>query len=287
MIQSLVLSDMNQQLLDAFLEYLVILKGLSKNTIKAYIQDLTTLASFTDLKHKSLLEVDSAMLVEFLSTFKNKRTQNRKLSSINIFYNFCHKQFNLQDKPKSEFAKLSKNLPKYLEYTEIQKSLSLIDTTCELGMRDYALILFLYASGIRVSELISIKKSDVSGEWLTIRFAKNSKQRVVPLAKLAIEKLKIYLDNRTHKSDYLWLNFHGKPLSRIAIFNITKKYSGVSPHVFRHSFATSLILGGADLLVVSELLGHSNITTTQIYTHIKKQHLEQTINKYHPMKDSF
>ena len=118
---------------------------------------------------------------------------------------------------------------------------------------------------------------------MKVIYAKGSKQRIVPIASIAIDALNDYLNKLEKKSDYLFLNYKGTPLSRISVFKITKKYYNVSPHTFRHSYATSLILGGADLMVVSELLGHSNIETTQIYTHIQQKHLTQTINSFHPL----
>ena len=162
-------------------------------------------------------------------------------------------------------------------------NLQLIDKTKELGLRDFAMILFLYATGVRVSELIQIKKNDIEENLIKVLYAKGSKQRVVPIAKVALNALYDYLNSRKTKSNYLFINYKGEPISRISVYKITKKYFNVSPHVFRHSYATSLILGGADLMVVSELLGHTNIETTQIYTHIQQQHLNETIKQYHPL----
>ena len=190
----------------------------------------------------------------------------------------------LLDIPKSDFAKISSVLPKYLSFEEINLGLSSINRDNELGKRDYAMILFLYATGVRVSELISLKKNDIiDNSWVKIRFAKGEKERIVPVAKIALDALDEYLTIRKHKNSYLWLNYKGSNLSRISAYKITKKYFNVSPHVFRHSYATSLILGGADLSVVSELLGHANLVTTQIYTHIQQIHLKDTIETYHPL----
>jgi integrase/recombinase XerD len=162
--------------------------------------------------------------------------------------------------------------------------LSLIDRSTLQGLRDYALILFLYASGCRVSEALNAQRSDVLEGWLKIRFAKGEKERVVPLAPVAVEALEAYLEKQTMASSYLWLNYRGEQLSRISAYKIVKKYLGVSPHVLRHSFASSLIIGGADLRVVQELLGHSSLETTQIYTHIQKQNLQETMHRYHPLQ---
>jgi len=185
-------------------------------------------------------------------------------------------------------AKVPKNLPKYLSFEEIKEGLNRIDTSKLLGLRDYALILFLYASGCRVSEAILSTRDDLNSKdpknaWLKIRFAKGQKERMVPIAPIAIEAIENYLHKASIQSKYLWLNYRGEPLSRISAYKIVKSYLNVSPHVLRHSFASSLIVGGADLRVVQELLGHSSLETTQIYTHIEQGHLAQTINSYHPL----
>lgn len=277
-------------ILVAFKEYLTIIKSLAKNSIDSYLADLKSFEEFLNSsKNKQLLDSTSEDLIDYLKAVKNPRTQNRYLSSINSFYKFCDENFDNTNIPKAPFAKLPKNLPKYLSNGEVLNNLKLIDKTKELGIRDYALILFLYATGVRVSELIQIKKNDIEQNWVKVLYAKGSKQRVVPIANIALDALNQYLKIREKKSEYIFTNYKGNHLSRIGVFKITKKYYNVSPHIFRHSYATSLILGGADLMIVSELLGHSNIETTQIYTHIQQQHLKQTITKYHPLnkKDNY
>jgi integrase/recombinase XerD len=267
----------------AFKEHLTIIKSLSTHTVEAYLRDVEDFEDFLHLKNKKLLNSTSEELIDYLKTIKNPRTQNRHLSSINSFYNFCNQSFDTVDKPQASFAKLPKNLPKYLSNEQIINNLELIDRSKELGLRDYAMILFLYATGVRVSELIHIKKNDIEDSLIKVLYAKGSKQRVVPIAKSALNALYEYLNSRKTKSNHLFINYKGDPISRISVYKITKKYFNVSPHVFRHSYATSLILGGADLMVVSELLGHTNIETTQIYTHIQQQHLNETIKQYHPL----
>jgi len=158
-----------------------------------------------------------------------------------------------------------------------------VDERSWLGKRDIAFVLFLYASGARVSEAINATKSDIQDGWLKIRNAKGDKERMVPLAPTALEAVNGYLHERPFVEDALWLNYQGKKMSRITAFKITQKYLGVSPHVLRHSFATALILGGADLRVVQELLGHVSIDTTQIYTHLHREDLAQTLRHNHPL----
>ena len=255
-------------------------KGVAPATRNAYLQDLRQLA---DAFGDRILDLGTDELLEWLGTFENKRTLNRKLASINAFYSFCHRQDLKDFAPKIPMAKLPRNLPKYLSHEEIRAGLDLIDRSTLLGKRDYALILFLYASGCRISEALSAERKDLKEGWLTIRFAKGSKERMVPLAPEALEALEEYLEARDWGSTALWLNSRGTPLSRVGAYKIVKKYLGVSPHVLRHSFATALILGGADLRVVQELLGHSSLLTTQIYTHIEQAHLARTVQECHPL----
>ena len=268
-------------LLTAFEEYLSVTKALDTLTISSYLSDLTQLE---DATQKILTKLDTTDILQFLASFENKRTLNRKLSSINAFFAFCHKQDFTHEKIKIPMAKVPKNLPKYVSNEEILDGLNLIDRSNLIGLRDYALILFLYASGCRISEALSAQRADIVEGWLKIRFAKGEKERVVPLAPVATQALERYLQEQDISSPYIWLNYRGEQLSRISAFKIVKKYLGVSPHVLRHSFASSLIIGGADLRVVQELLGHASLETTQIYTHIQKQNLADTMNSYHPLK---
>jgi len=269
-----------RDILSAFEEYLSVTKALDELTVSSYLGDLKQLA---ERVKKPLTKLETTDILSFLSTFENKRTLNRKLSSINTFFAFCHHLSFTHEKINIPMAKVPKNLPKYLSPEEIMAGLGLIDRSTLQGLRDYALILFLYASGCRVSEALNAQRSDVLEGWLKIRFAKGEKERVVPLAPVAVEALEIYLEKQTMASSYLWLNYRGEQLSRISAYKIVKKYLGVSPHVLRHSFASSLIIGGADLRVVQELLGHSSLETTQIYTHIQKQNLQDTMRSYHPL----
>jgi len=268
-------------LLIAFEEYLSVTKALDTLTVSSYLGDLTQLE---ESSQKILTKLDTTDILKFLSTFENKRTLNRKLSSINTFFHFCHKQDFRHEKIKIPMAKVPKNLPKYMSSDDILQGLKNIDRSKVMGLRDYALILFLYASGCRISEALNVQRSDIVDGWLKIRFAKGEKERIVPLAPIAVEALEEYMQEQDMASSYIWLNYKGDLLSRISAYKIVKRYLGVSPHVLRHSFASALIIGGADLRVVQELLGHSSLETTQIYTHIQKQNLAETMKSYHPLK---
>jgi integrase/recombinase XerD len=266
--------------LEAFLEYISVIKVQSRATIEAYRNDLQQYEHF--LK-KEIISSTTEELLSFLATIENPRTLNRKLSAINAFFNFCLKSSFIDEKPKVTLSKTPKTLPKFIEYDEIMQAIDLIDQSSWIGKRDAAFVLFLYASGARVSEAINVKKSDIEEGWLKIRNAKGDKERLVPLAPTAITYLQRYLHERPFVEDALWLNYQGKKMSRITAFKITQKYLGVSPHVLRHSYATALILGGADLRVVQELLGHVSIDTTQIYTHLHREDLAQTLRENHPL----
>ncbi len=269
--------------LEAFLEYLLINKGVSKNTYEAYKRDLT---QFEEFLGKNIIEADSNDVIRFLSQIENKRSLNRKLSAINSFFDFAYKRDYVGEKFKIKQAKLPKTLPKYLTKEEILNSISHIDYNSSwYELRDKALILFLYATGLRISEALNIKLSDIEDGWVRVEMAKGEKQRLVPIADVALNAINEYLSKRPCNSEYLFVNKNCNKLSRISAFNITKKYLNVSPHVLRHSFATSLVLGNADLRVVQELLGHASLNTTQIYTHIQKENLKETILKYHPLED--
>jgi integrase/recombinase XerD len=266
--------------LEAFLEYISVTRALSKKSVEAYKGDLQAIENELN---KPLINLETNSLLSLLCKYKNKRTLNRKLSSVNAFFDFCYKsQFN-ETQRKLKFSKIPKLLPQFLSFNEIQNAIKLIDRSTWLGLRDYALILFLYATGARVSEALALGRDDIDGEWLHIRHAKGEKERIVPIAKVAKAAIETYLHALEKEYNHVWCNYKGERLSRISAYKITQKYLGVSPHVLRHSYATSLISGGADLRVVQELLGHASLLTTQIYTHIQKQDLKETVDVFHPM----
>lgn len=266
--------------LEAFLEYIQVTKALSKKSCEAYRSDLLQIEEVTK---KPLISLDTNATLGALSSYDNKRTLNRKLSAINAFFEFCFRSDFVTEKQKIRLAKIPKNLPKFLSYEQIQAGIRSIDSTEWIGKRDAALILFLYATGMRISECLNMRLDDIDGNWLRVRHGKGDKERLIPVAKEALTLLQHYLNECPFEKEQIWLNYRGAPLSRVSAFKITQKYLGVSPHVLRHSYATALILGGADLRIVQELLGHSSLLTTQVYTHIQKQNLQDTVLKHHPM----
>ncbi len=266
--------------LEAFIEYITVTKALSKNSIAAYESDLKSIELAAD---KPLILLESATVLELLSKIENRRTINRKLSTLNAFFTFCHQNRFIEGFSKFKLSKLPASLPKYLSYEEIMQPLSSMELTGWMQMRNYALILFLYATGVRVSECLSIQTRDFEGSWVRIRHGKGAKERYVPVAEDAIEAIHRYRDALPYDTTVLWLNSRGTKLSRISAYKITREYLNVSPHVLRHSFATALITGGADLRVVQELLGHASLLTTQIYTHLQASHLIETVDQCHPL----
>ncbi len=266
---------------EAFLEYITVTKALSRATILAYRSDLYDIESRAGM---ALIQIDSAKALELLGGIQNRRTLNRKLSALNAFYAFCHKSRFVEEPIHLGLSKLPKTLPKFVTFEQVKQGIESIKRNDWIGLRDYALILFLYASGLRISELLQMEFRDISEGWLHVRHGKGDKERIVPIAIDALNAMQRYVDATPFEHESVWLNYQAKPLSRISAFKITQKYLGVSPHVLRHSYATALILGGADLRVVQELLGHASLNTTQIYTHIQKQNLQETVLRCHPMR---
>lgn len=266
--------------LEAFIEYISVTKALALTSVSAYQSDLLIIENELNLP---LISINTQKLHKYLFSITNKRTLNRKLSALNMFFNFCYKSSFTEDNKKFPLSKISSTLPKFLTNDEIMRGLKLCDKSSWLGLRDYTLILFLYATGLRISECLNVTKSDIEEVWLRVRHGKGDKERLVPIASNVVQIIEQYLTARPFESDYIWSNYKGSQLSRISAYKITQKYLNVSPHVLRHSYATALILGDADLRVVQELLGHSSLLTTQIYTHIQQQHLQKTVLQHHPL----
>ncbi len=288
-----------------FKAYLKLERGLSDNSLESYIRDVRKLVEFLEIKEKTVspLQIQSSDVEEFLGYIHEiglgARTQARMLSGIKAFYKYLLVEDLLDDDPTGliEGPKLSRKIPDVLSLEEINDLLAAIDLSSPLGHRNRAMLETLYACGLRVSELITLKISDFYPEEEYIKVTgKGNKERIVPMGEEAIQQNLYYmhhyrneLDIKPGCEDYLYLNRRGKNLTRVMIFTIVKnlvEYIGlkknVSPHTFRHSFATHLVEGGANLRAVQDMLGHESITTTEIYTHIDRKYLRETILKFHP-----
>ncbi|MDR2639081.1 MAG: tyrosine-type recombinase/integrase [Helicobacteraceae bacterium] len=266
--------------LESYLRHCKTVLALSRATIEAYKNDLS---QFCEAVDKPLDRLESDDIYAFLTRFENPRTLNRKLSAINGFLDWCYDRLLSDENYKIKGAKIPRSLPKYLSPEAIDRALGLIDQSGWIGKRDYALILFLYATGARISEALKAQTNDIEDGWLRVRYGKGAKERMVPIAKRALIALDSYIADRPFFSERLFINYKGRPLSRVFAFKIAQRYLGVSPHALRHSFATSLIVGGADLRVVQELLGHASLNSTQIYSHLEPRHLLDSVNRFHPL----
>lgn len=291
-------------LLDEFSSYLSIEKGLSQNTVSSYRTDLTKFLEFLQEQKVSDLRVVNKNTLDDFITVLNKgkltsRSQARYISSLKHFFKFLLSQNIIENNPteKIDTPKLEKRLPQILTYPEIESILECVDTSGPIGIRDRAIMETLYACGLRVSELINLKRRDLLFDLEVIRvFGKGSKERIVPIGRSAIEWIQNYLKfsrnllaGTLETKDILFLNTRGKKLTRMGIWKILQRYAvlvglegKMHPHIFRHSFATHLIEGGADIRVVQEMLGHSDISTTQIYTHLTREYLIEVHKLYHP-----
>jgi integrase/recombinase XerD len=288
-----------------FKSYLKLERSLSKNSIDAYIHDVDKLQQyFVFIKQTtSPTNVESKDIKEFLVWINElgmtPSSQARVLSGIKAFYKYLLLEDILKEDPSSlvETPKLGRKLPDTLSLDEINIMLDSIDLSTPEGVRNKAILETLYACGLRVSELVNLKISDIYFEIDFLKVTgKGNKERFVPLGNSAKKFIKIYLQEiRVHvnikkgEEDLLFLNRRGSRLSRVMIFNIIKQTAilanirkSISPHTFRHSFATHLVEGGADLRAVQEMLGHESITTTEIYTHLDRNYLKETILSFHP-----
>ena len=291
--------------IEGFKEYLKLEKNLTSNSIHAYETDLKKLVSFLDekgyvvgpedIKLSHLKELRAWVTENGISP----RTQARIISGIKSFYKFLMIEEKVDRDPTALLStpKIGRKLPQILSVEEIDAIINSIDTRKSEGQRNKAILETLYSCGLRVTELIDLKISNLFFENGNIRIiGKNNRERTVPISTKAIKEINLYLSEyrRTLKiskadEDVLFLNRRGKKLSRVMIFtiikNITKRagiHKSISPHTFRHSFATHLLKGGANLRDIQEMLGHTSIITTEIYTHIDDEYLKETINSFHP-----
>jgi integrase/recombinase XerD len=291
--------------LQSFRNYLKLERSLSANSIEAYLGDLNKLFQYFESVNQQpqVKEITAADLKLFLSWINGlgmlSSTQARVISGLKSFFSFLLLEEVITTDPSAllESPRLTRHLPDTLDIHEINGMIEAIDASKPDGMRNKAILETLYGCGLRVSELINLKISDVFQENEFIRvIGKGNKERLVPIGNEALKYINIYLqETRVHIpikkgfEDYIFLNRAGSRLSRISIFNITKALAlksglkkSVSPHTFRHSFATHLIEGGADLRAVQEMLGHSSITTTEIYMHLDRDYLKGVITEFHP-----
>ena len=288
-----------------FKDYLKLERSLAENTIEAYLRDIAKLRQFLEFDEVEIgpTKVTQANLIGFIGFINalgmSRYSQARMVSGIKAFYKFLlYEELIIKD-PSAllETPKLGRKLPDTLDLPEIETLFSAIDLSTPEGTRNRAMLETLYSSGLRVSELITLKISHLHEDIGFIRvLGKGSKERLVPIGKEALKHIKLYRDHvRVHVDvkpgfvDHLFLNKRGKGLSRVMMFMIIKDLAkltnlkkNISPHTFRHSFATHLIEGGADLRAVQEMLGHESITTTEIYTHLDRDYLKQVITEYHP-----
>jgi len=290
-----------------FKGYLLLEKSLSKNSIEAYVHDITNLEQFFETKKISVSpeRVTFQHLREFLAFIIElgigPRSQARMISGIRAFFKYLIMEDLITQSPAEllELPRLPQKLPEVLSIEEIDLLINAIDLSTPEGQRNKAMLETLYCCGLRVTELVTLKISDIVFEEEFVRvIGKGNKQRLVPLGKSAEKFIKIYLEEvRPHipvqkdMQDIVFLNRSGKGMTREMVFIIIqqlKKKAGlnkkISPHTFRHSFATHLVEGGADLRAVQEMLGHSSITTTEIYTHIDREYLRDAILRFHPRK---
>ena len=288
-----------------FRNYLKLERSLSQNSIEAYVHDVNLLEQYLEFAklEVSPLAISRKHLQNFLQHINDlgmsAHSQARILSGIKGFYKYLLSEELIEKDPTTliEGPRLGRKLPDTLGYPEIVKLLEAIDLSSPEGGRNRAMLEILYSSGLRVSELVELKRANVYFDLGFLRvIGKGNKERLVPIGRDAMRYLKIYLEEiRVHVpvqktfEGYVFLNRRGMKISRVSIFLIIKALAAkvglkksISPHTFRHSFATHLIEGGADLRAVQEMLGHESITTTEIYTHLDRDYLKQVIKEFHP-----
>src|SRR5690606_5968843 len=277
--------------------------GLAENSIEAYQNDVLKLQHYCELHEITIPQITTKELQNFLLWINefsiSTYSQARILSGIKTFFKFLQIEYDYESNPAEliEAPRIARKLPSVLSIEEIDQLIAAIDLSSPEGMRNKAILEILYGCGLRVSELCNLKRSNL---FLDVEFikveGKGNKERLIPIGQQAIQYLKIYLNEvRVHtpvkagNEDYVFLNRRGAALSRVMIYIIIKDLATkinlqkeISPHTFRHSFASHLVEGGADLRAVQDMLGHESITTTEIYTHIDKDYLQSVITPYHP-----
>lgn len=291
------------ELADAYLHYLAVEKGLSRNTLEAYSRDIKAFIEF--LKGRSLQDlrgVDRRTALQFVKALEAKglslRSINRSLVAVRGFFRFLVRDGYLEEDPWEEMGlpSLPRRLPEVLTEGEVERLLEQPDPSTPLGMRDGALLELLYGTGMRVSEASDLRLEALQLDlgFVTVK-GKGGKERVVPLGEVAKERVVLYLKKgrpslaKSSASPYLFLNPRGGKLSRQGVWKVVKRYAlaagiktRITPHTLRHSFATHLLRRGADLRFVQAMLGHADISTTQIYTHVDREYLRELHRRFHP-----
>lgn len=291
----------------AFRNYLQLERNAAKNTVEAYIRDVQKLYAFLEVEKfsTSIQDIQKKHIDQFLiyliEQFSlQESSQSRLISALKAYFQFHLYENNISASPAEliEAPKTGRKLPDTLSFEEILKMLEVFDLSKASGVRDRSILETLYSCGLRVSELCQLKMSAIQSEIQLIRvIGKGNKERLVPIGKDALKYLQMYTTGyRCHMQiadqhrDFVYLNLTGKPISRVSIFLMIKKTAAtagirktISPHTLRHSFASHLIEGGADLRAVQEMLGHASITTTEIYTHLDSSFLRKTIEQFHPL----
>ena len=286
-----------------FKSYLKIERSLSDNTIDSYLRDVRKLSDFSQEKNLNELQITRTEVKEFIADINKEgisaRSQSRIISGIKAFYKYLILEDYLKVNPTEliETPKIGVKLPDTLSVLEIDSLISAIDLSHPQGERNRAILEVLYSCGLRVSELTNLKLSNIRFKEGYVKvLGKGNKERFAPIGGVAIKFLKIYLkeirihqDIKKGSEDIVFLNRRGKQLTRVMIFTIIKDLATkigmkkkISPHTFRHSFATHLIEGGADLRAIQEMLGHESITTTELYTHLDREYLREAIIQFHP-----
>jgi integrase/recombinase XerD len=294
-----------QSYLKGFSAYLKLERSLSKHSIDAYLNDVDKLIQFylATEKELNLNQITLKDLREFITWLNEigmqSNTQARVISGLKAFFTYLMQEEIIEEDPTAllEAPKLTRKLPDTLSIEDINKLISAIDASKAEGMRNKTIIEMLYGCGLRVTELVELRISNIYADSEFIKVVgKGNKERIVPIGSVALHLLEIYINQvRVHLSikkgheDFMFLNRFGSRLSRISVFNLIKTlaeatgiHKNISPHTLRHSFATHLIEGGADLRAVQEMLGHASITTTEIYTHLDRDYLKSVITQFHP-----
>ncbi|MCX7628346.1 MAG: site-specific tyrosine recombinase XerD [Methylophilaceae bacterium] len=295
------MNEAHQALLDEFIDRVWLEEGLARNTLVSYRSDLAQFATWLEARRRHLLEVERADLEQYLalkSPVSKPRSISRLIASLRRFYQYFLREGRIRGDPTLQLAspKLPRSIPKSLIEEEVEALLQAPQAEHVLGMRDRTMLETLYATGLRVSELVRLKVSEVSVQEGVIRVVgKGSKTRLVPLGEEALDWIVRYLEVARpvlldgQRSDSLFVTHRGSAMTRQAFWYLIKRYArlagitkAISPHTLRHAFATHLLNHGADLRVVQMLLGHADISTTQIYTHVARERLKQLHAKHHP-----